>query len=70
LRRHSRQGLNIATQNDRAVYARIFTAANKDHRTGEIVGNCNGCNTPQMLSTIKVLCPLFYDQLFSGYDPY
>jgi plasmid stabilization system protein ParE len=36
LRRHSRQGLNIATQNDRAVYARIFTAANSE--TGSALG--------------------------------
>jgi len=42
----------------------------KDHRTGEIVGNCSACNTPQMLSTLKVLCPVFYNQLFNGYDPY
>ena len=42
----------------------------KNHRTGEIAGNCNACNTPQMLSTLKVLCPVFYTQLFAGSDPY
>lgn len=27
----------------------------KDHRTDEIVGNCSACNTPQLISTLKVL---------------
>jgi uncharacterized protein len=42
----------------------------KNHRNEEIVGNCSGCNTPQMLDTFKVLCPLSYSAYFSGYDPY
>ena len=42
----------------------------KDHKSGKIAGNCSACNTPQMLSTLKVLCPVFYDNLFSGVDAY
>lgn len=42
----------------------------KDHRTDQIVGNCNACNTPQLLSTLKVLCPVKYDEMFAGSDPY
>jgi hypothetical protein len=42
----------------------------KDHKTERIVGNCGGCNTPQMIDTFKILCPSWYDKLFDGYDPY
>lgn len=42
----------------------------KDHRTEKIVGNCGGCNTPQILNTFEILCPRVYRELFSGYDPY
>lgn len=42
----------------------------KDHRTEQLTGNCSGCNTPQLLSTLHVLCPNLYDELFQGLDPY
>src|SRR5258707_15895830 len=42
----------------------------KNHRNEEIVGNCSGCNTPQMLDTFKVLCPASYAAYFAGYDPH
>jgi len=42
----------------------------KDHRSGKIVGNCGGCNTPQILDTFKILCPTFYDAMFRGLEPY
>jgi hypothetical protein len=42
----------------------------KDHRTEEIAGNCSACNTPQMIDTFKVLCPVWYGKLFDGYHPY
>jgi|SRR5450830_250945 hypothetical protein len=42
----------------------------KDHRTENIVGNCGGCGTPQILNTFEVLCPRVYGELFSGYDPH
>lgn len=42
----------------------------KNHRTEEIIGNCGGCSTPQILSTFEVLCPRLYKELFGGFDPY
>jgi uncharacterized protein len=42
----------------------------KNHRTEQLAGNCNGCNTPQMLSTFQVLCPASYKAYFEGLDPY
>jgi len=41
-----------------------------DHRTGKIVGNCSACNTPQLIDTFKILCPVFYSQQFEGLEPY
>lgn len=41
-----------------------------DHRTGKIVGNCSACNSPQLIDTFKILCPVFYSQLFEGLEPY
>jgi hypothetical protein len=42
----------------------------KDHRTEEIVGNCSACGTPQMLDTLRILCPAWYSKIFEGFDPY
>ena len=42
----------------------------KDHKTGEIVGNCGGCNTPQLVDTLRVLCPSLFKRLFVGANPY
>ncbi len=42
----------------------------KDHRTEQVVGNCSACNTPQLLSTFRVLCPKRYDELFAEGDPH
>ena len=42
----------------------------KDHKTDQVVGNCNGCNTPQLIDTFRILCPAMYQEWFSGYEPY
>lgn len=42
----------------------------KSHRTEQIVGNCSACNTPQLLDSFKVLCPMAYSAYFDGYTPY
>jgi hypothetical protein len=42
----------------------------KNHRDGKIVGNCSGCNTPQLLDTYRILCPSWYREAFGGRDPY
>jgi hypothetical protein len=41
-----------------------------DHRTNALIGNCSACNTPVLIDTFKVLCPVFYSQLFVDGDPY
>jgi hypothetical protein len=42
----------------------------KDHRNEEIVGNCSGCGTPQLIDTFKILCPASFAAYFDGYTPY
>jgi hypothetical protein len=42
----------------------------KNHRDDKIIGNCGGCNTPQLLDTYRVLCPSWYKDAFEGRDPY
>jgi hypothetical protein len=42
----------------------------KNHRDDKIIGNCGGCNTPQLLDTYHVLCPSWYKDAFDGRDPY
>ena len=42
----------------------------KDHRNDQIIGNCGGCNTPQLIDTYRILCPSWYRDAFGGRDPY
>jgi len=42
----------------------------KDHRNGQIIDNCGGCNTPQLVDTYRILCPSWYKDAFGGHDPY
>jgi hypothetical protein len=42
----------------------------KNHRDDTIIGNCGGCNTPQLLDTYRILCPSWYKDAFDGRDPY
>ena len=42
----------------------------KDHKTEEIIGNCGGCGTPQLIDTLRVLCPSLFKRLFSGSNPH
>jgi hypothetical protein len=42
----------------------------KNHRDDKIVGNCGGCNTPQLLDTYRILCPSWYRDALDGRDPY
>lgn len=42
----------------------------KNHVTAEIVRNCQTCRTPEMLDTLRVLCPITYDNMFHGVNPY
>jgi hypothetical protein len=35
----------------------------KDHKTGQLVGNCSGCNTPIMIDTYRVLCPISFNDI-------
>jgi len=42
----------------------------KDHRNEQIIGNCSGCGTPQIMDTFQILCPRTYHNLFDGYDAY
>ena len=42
----------------------------KNHRNDKIIGNCAGCNTPQLLDTYRILCPSWYKDAFDGRDPY
>jgi hypothetical protein len=42
----------------------------KDHRNDQIIGNCGGCNTPQLIDTYRILCPASYKEAFDGRDPY
>jgi hypothetical protein len=41
----------------------------KNHQDDEIIGNCSGCNTPQLLETYRILCPSWYKDAFEGRDP-
>jgi len=40
----------------------------KNHRDDKIIGNCSGCNTPQLLDTYRILCPSWYRDAFDGQD--
>ncbi len=65
--------VNHVSEPDAMVEGRVYRSVRtdwKDHVSGEIVGNCNACNTPQLIDTFKVLCPLFYESLFEGREPY
>jgi hypothetical protein len=42
----------------------------KNHRDDQIIGNCGGCNTPQLLDTYRILCPSWYKDAFESLDPY
>ena len=42
----------------------------KDHRTEQLIGNCSGCNTPQLIDTYRILCPRSYDKNSQGFDMY
>lgn len=42
----------------------------KDHKDDQIIGNCGGCNTPQLIDTYRILCPSWYRDAFGGRDPY
>jgi hypothetical protein len=43
---------------------------NWKNRDDNIIGNCSGCNTPQLLGTYRILCPSWYKEAFDGKDPY
>ncbi|WP_316177900.1 MULTISPECIES: hypothetical protein [unclassified Bradyrhizobium] len=42
----------------------------KDHRNEQIIGNCSGCKTPEIVNTFAVLCPAAYKAKFEGYFVY
>lgn len=42
----------------------------KDHKNDQLIGNCGGCNTPQLIDTFRILCPNEYRILFGSYSPY
>ena len=35
----------------------------KDHGTEKLIGNCGGCNTPQLIDTFRILCPKLYAEI-------
>lgn len=42
----------------------------KDHKNEALIGNCGGCNTPQLIDTFRILCPKQYVEYFFGLHPY
>ena len=42
----------------------------KDHETEKLIGNCGTCNTPQLIDTLRVLCPKSYTEIAKEGDLY